>query len=81
VVNSGYQVGGALGLALITTLATSHVESLVTGGTNPQEALVGGFERGLFAAAFFAVANILIALGAPRIRPTAEEIAEAAVAA
>jgi EmrB/QacA subfamily drug resistance transporter len=81
VVNSGYQVGGALGLALITTLATSHVESLVTGGMNPQEALVGGFERGLFAAAFFAVANILIALGAPRIRPTAEEIAEAAVAA
>jgi EmrB/QacA subfamily drug resistance transporter len=81
VVNSGYQVGGALGLALITTLATSHVESLVTGGMNAQEALVGGFQRGLFAAAFFAVANTVIALGAPRIRPTADEIAEAAVAA
>jgi EmrB/QacA subfamily drug resistance transporter len=81
VVNSGYQVGGALGLALITTLATSHVESLVTGGMDTQEALVGGFERGLFAAAFFAVANILIALGAPRIRPTADELAEVAAAA
>jgi predicted MFS family arabinose efflux permease len=81
VVNSGYQVGGALGLALITTLATSHVTSLVSGGMNPQQALVGGFERGLFAAAFFAVANIVIGLGAPSIKPTAEEIAEAAVAA
>jgi EmrB/QacA subfamily drug resistance transporter len=81
VVNSGYQVGGALGLALITTLATSHVTSLVNGGMSPQDALVGGFERGLFAAAFFAVANIVIGLVAPSIKPTAEEIAEAAVAA
>jgi EmrB/QacA subfamily drug resistance transporter len=81
VVNSGYQVGGALGLALITTIATSHVEDLVAGGTDPGSALVGGFERGLFAAAFFAVANIVIALSAPRIKPTAEEVAEAAVAA
>jgi EmrB/QacA subfamily drug resistance transporter len=81
VVNSGYQVGGALGLALITTLATSHVTSLVSGGMSPQEALVGGFERGLFVAAFFAVANIAIGLSAPTIKPTAEEIAEAAVAA
>jgi EmrB/QacA subfamily drug resistance transporter len=81
VVNSGYQVGGALGLALITTLATSHVTSLVSGGMSPQQALVGGFERGLFAAAFFAVANIVIGLSAPSIKPTAEEMAEAAVAA
>ena len=81
VVNSGYQVGGALGLALITTLATSHVTSLVTDGASPQDALVGGFERGLLGAAFFAVANIVIALGAPRIRPTADEMAEAGVAA
>ncbi|BFU41817.1 MFS transporter [Krasilnikovia sp. MM14-A1004] len=81
VVNAGYQVGGAVGLAVITTLATSHVEGLLAGGTNPQDALVGGFERGLFAAALFAAVNILTALGAPRVRPTADQIAEAAVAA
>jgi EmrB/QacA subfamily drug resistance transporter len=81
VVNAGYQVGGALGLAAITTLATSHVEGLLTGGVNQQDALVGGFERGLLIAAVFAAANIVMALGAPRLRPTADQLAEAAVAA
>jgi EmrB/QacA subfamily drug resistance transporter len=81
VVNAGYQVGGALGLAVITTVATSRVESLVAGGTAAQDALVGGFERGLLVAAVFAVANLLMALGAPRVRPTAEQLVEAAVAA
>jgi EmrB/QacA subfamily drug resistance transporter len=81
VVNAGYQVGGALGLAVITTLATSHVEALVTGGSDQQVALVGGFERGLLVAAVFAAVNVLIAFGAPRVRPTAEQLAEAAVAA
>ncbi|RZU50768.1 EmrB/QacA subfamily drug resistance transporter [Krasilnikovia cinnamomea] len=80
VVNSGYQVGGAIGLAVITTLATTHVEGLLAGGANPQDALVGGFERGLFAAALFAAVNILTTLGAPRVRPTADQV-EAAVAA
>ncbi|MEU8608735.1 MFS transporter [Actinoplanes sp. NPDC048791] len=81
VVNAGYQVGGALGLAAITTLATSHVESLATGGAGQQDALVGGFERGLMIAALFAAANIVMALGAPRLRPTADQMAEAAAAA
>ena len=81
VVNAGYQVGGALGLAAITTLATTHVESLVTGGAGQQDALVGGFERGLLIAAVFAAANIVMALGAPRLRPTADQLAEATAAA
>jgi MFS family permease len=81
VVNAGYQVGGALGLAVITTLATSHVESLLAGGAAPQDALVGGFGRGLLFAAVFAAANIVIALGAPRLRPTSDQLAVAAAAA
>jgi Na+/melibiose symporter-like transporter len=81
VVNAGYQVGGALGLAVITTVATSHVESLVAGGALPQEALVEGFERGLLVAAVFAAVNLMIAVGAPRVRPTVEQMAEVAVAA
>jgi EmrB/QacA subfamily drug resistance transporter len=81
VMNAGYQVGGALGLAAITTLATTHVESLVTGGAAQQDALVAGFQRGLLIAAVFAAANIVMALGAPRLRPTSDQLAEAAVAA
>jgi hypothetical protein len=83
-------VGGALGLAVITTLATSHVESLVAGGAPPLAGLVGGFQRGLLVAglvggfqrgllvaAVFAAANLVLALSAPRVRPTAEQLAEA----
>jgi EmrB/QacA subfamily drug resistance transporter len=81
VVNAGYQVGGALGLAVITTLATSHVTALMTGGVGQVEALVGGFQRGLLVAAVFAAANVVMALGAPRVRPTAEQLAEAATVA
>jgi predicted MFS family arabinose efflux permease len=81
VVNAGYQVGGALGLAAITTIATSHVTVLATGGAGQTEALVGGFERGLLIAAVFAAANLVIAFGAPRIRPTTEQLAEAAAVA
>jgi EmrB/QacA subfamily drug resistance transporter len=81
VVNAGYQVGGALGLAVITTLATSHVEALVAGGTGAQDALVAGFERGLVVAAIFAAANFVMALGAPRLQPTTEQVAEAAAVA
>jgi EmrB/QacA subfamily drug resistance transporter len=77
VVNAGYQVGGALGLAVITTLATSQVESLVAGGASPLAGLVGGFQRGLLVAAVFAAANLVLALSAPRVRPTAEQLAEA----
>ncbi len=81
VVNAGYQVGGALGLAVITTVATSHVEGLVRDGVAAQPALVEGFQRGLLVAAVFAAVNIAMAVGAPRLRPTSDQLAEAAAAA
>jgi EmrB/QacA subfamily drug resistance transporter len=81
VVNAGYQVGGALGLAVITTLATSHVEALVAGGASGLDGLVGGFQRGLFVAAVFALANMVLALTAPRVRPTVAQLAEATAVA
>jgi EmrB/QacA subfamily drug resistance transporter len=81
VVSAGYQVGGALGLAVITTLATSHVTALMAGGTGQLDALVDGFQRGLLVAVVFAAANVVMALGAPRVRPTAEQLAEAAAVA
>jgi EmrB/QacA subfamily drug resistance transporter len=81
VVNAGYQVGGALGLAVITTLATSHVQALLTGGASPVDGLVGGFQRGLLVAAVFALANTVLALAAPRVRPTTAQLVEATAAA
>lgn len=81
VVSSGYQVGGALGLAVITTLSTSHVTGLVTGGTPLTEALVSGFHRGLLVAAAFAAVNVLISLTSVQVVPDEEELAEALAAA
>lgn len=77
VVTSGYQVGGALGLAIITTISTSRVGDLIASGMPAQQALVEGFHRGLLAAAVFAGLNILVALASPQLVPDAEQLAEA----
>ena len=77
VVTAGYQVGGALGLAVITTVSTSHVGDLVAGGMPAGAALVEGFHRGLLVAAVFAGVNMLVALISPQLVPDAEQIAEA----
>ena len=77
VVSSGYQVGGALGLAVITTMSTSRVGDLIAGGMPAQLALVEGFHRGLLVAALFAGVNILVALGSPQLVPDPEQLAEA----
>jgi hypothetical protein len=66
---------------VITTVATSHVTTLATGGASQVSALVGGFQRGLLVTAVFAAVNLLIAVGAPRIRPTSDQLAEAAAVA
>ena len=77
VVTSGYQVGGALGLAIITTLSTSRVGDLIASGMPTQQALVEGFHRGLLIAAVFAGMNIVVALTSPQLVPDAEQLAEA----
>jgi EmrB/QacA subfamily drug resistance transporter len=81
VVSSGYQVGGALGLAVITTLSTSHVTALITDGTSLDDALVSGFHRGLLVAAAFATVNVLVSLTSVQVVPDEEELTEALAAA
>ncbi|MEF2978616.1 DHA2 family efflux MFS transporter permease subunit [Subtercola sp. YIM 133946] len=78
VLNAGYQVGGALGLAVITTLATSHVADALAGGTAPVAAAVDGFQFGLLVAAMFAAANIVITLLSPSVRVSQTDATEAA---
>ena len=80
VVNTGYQVGGALGLAVISTFATSHVNALLAGGTAAQDALVAGFHRGLLLAAALAIVNVALAATSRQLVPDAEQLAELAVA-
>jgi len=81
VITTAFQVGGALGLALISTTATTRTGDLLATGAAQADALAGGFERGMLIAGGLAIANLLIgAVRAPRIKPDAEMVAEAAAA-
>jgi EmrB/QacA subfamily drug resistance transporter len=81
VVNAMYQVGGALGLAIVTTLSITHTTHELTRGVTQQHALESGFERGLLVASLFAVANVLLTLASPQLQPTTEQLTEATAAA
>jgi EmrB/QacA subfamily drug resistance transporter len=71
-VNTTVQVGGALGLALLATAASSRTHSLGTGDA----ALVGGFHLAFALAAGLAVAAIVAALAL--LRPQAAQRRESA---
>jgi EmrB/QacA subfamily drug resistance transporter len=61
-VNTMQRVGTAVGLAVLTAIATSHTRTLaVTAHANRAHALVGGFDRAFLIAGAFAVAAGLIA--------------------
>jgi EmrB/QacA subfamily drug resistance transporter len=78
IVTTAFQVGGAIGLAIISTAATSRTgEVLAHGATQPQ-ALAEGFQRGLYVAAGIALLNLVVgAIRAPRITPDEAIVAEA----
>jgi len=58
-INTSQQVGGALGLAILTTVATTRTSNLLDAGEPDPEALVGGFSLAFWVAAGFAVAAFL----------------------
>src|SRR5262249_62400943 len=74
VINAGYQIGGALGLAVITTVSDSRVMHLLHGGESPHDALTNGFTRGLMIAAIIAALNAVVAFASPQARPTADQL-------
>lgn len=58
--NASQQIGGALGLAILSAIATSRTNDLIAAGTDPGSALTSGFGRGLaVGAAFLVVAGLL----------------------
>lgn len=81
IVTSAFQIGGAIGLALVSTAATARVSGALASGAAQPDALAAGFQRGILIAAGLAVANLLVgAVRAPHITPDAALVAEAAAA-
>jgi EmrB/QacA subfamily drug resistance transporter len=72
-VNASQQLGGALGLAIFTALATSRTEHLLATHTALPSALTSGFQRGLLASSAFILAAAFIALRATDTRGETEQ--------
>jgi EmrB/QacA subfamily drug resistance transporter len=49
--NTAQQVGGAIGVAVISTVAFTHVDTLIAEGNPPPVALTGGFQWGFWVTA------------------------------
>jgi EmrB/QacA subfamily drug resistance transporter len=60
--NSSQQVGGALGLAVLSAIATSRTNGLLTDHVARPDALVEGFQRGLLVGSIFLFATAVIAI-------------------
>jgi hypothetical protein len=56
VVNTAFMMGGALGLAVLVSIAGSRTSTLRAGGDGPLQALVGGYHTAFLAGAIFALA-------------------------
>ena len=61
-INTSQQIGGALGVAILTTVSTTRTENLVSDGTSQPQALTDGFALAFWVAAGFAVVAILATL-------------------
>lgn len=66
--NASQQLGGALGLAILTAVATSRTNGLLADRVAPPEALTEGFARALLACAAFVAAAALIGFRAANTR-------------
>src|SRR5690242_10892155 len=63
-ITASFQAGVALGLAILSALATARTHSLLSAHHTVPDALVGGYTRALLAATFFVGAVVLIGLRA-----------------
>jgi EmrB/QacA subfamily drug resistance transporter len=82
-VNTSTWLGGALGLAIFSVIATTRTNDLLAAHASQADALTAGFRRALVACSLFLVAAALIALRATNTRgePAVPETAPALEAA
>ena len=60
--NTSQQVGGALGVAVLSTVATSRTDNATSAGSALPSALTDGFEAAFIGGAAIAFAGVLVSL-------------------
>src|SRR5207247_123552 len=78
-INTSQQIGGALGIAALSTIASTWTDNAVANGTALPTALVDGFTAAFVAGSIVAAVGILAALSLIR-RDELEQVPEAAPA-
>jgi EmrB/QacA subfamily drug resistance transporter len=62
-INTSQQIGGALGVAILTTVATTRTSDLLDSGTDRAQAFTSGYSLAFWVAVAFAGINLLATLG------------------
>jgi hypothetical protein len=79
VVNTSFMMGGALGLAVLASVAASRTDSLLASGESAAAALTGGYQVAFLIGALFAGAGAVIGAAFLRTRGAAAHAAEGAL--
>jgi EmrB/QacA subfamily drug resistance transporter len=74
--NTGQQLGTALGLAVLSALATARTTSLLHGGDSLTQAATHGYQRALLVGACIVLAATVVALLTPNTRQTTAVVEE-----
>jgi EmrB/QacA subfamily drug resistance transporter len=72
--NASQQLGGALGLAIFSAIATARTNHLLAAHTAVPDALTAGFHRALLASSVFLLAAAVLAVGANNTRGETEPL-------
>jgi EmrB/QacA subfamily drug resistance transporter len=76
-INTTRQIGGAIGLAVLATIAASRTTSVLNGGADGATALIEGYQLAFLVGAIFAGLAVLTALATPKPEPMPQPVAQA----
>jgi EmrB/QacA subfamily drug resistance transporter len=77
ITNVSQQISGAVGLAVLSTVATNHTKDLLSGGDGATSALLGGYHVAFLSGAVVIVAGIALAFALLRPRDPELQVSEA----
>jgi EmrB/QacA subfamily drug resistance transporter len=77
-INTSQQIGGAIGVAIAITVATTHIKHELRTGHTPPEALTSGYALAFWVIAGIAAAGVVLAFALVRVPREALSEAEAA---